>query len=407
MRKLISVDQVQALLVSNYKESVFYQPVLKLSNIVQGAEAITITAAYDEMIQKVIYPSYQKLEKFIREKYLPQARKTDGLCEIPGGEAFYRALVASYTTTNLSPKEIMEMGYEEVKRIQKELELVKEQLGFKGDLADFYASLNAKTAQLYPFHTAQEVMDAYKAIDTQVMQKIPDHFHLMPKAPLEIREVEKFKAENASEAYQPANEDGSRPAIFWVPIPNPAAYSSKDMEALFLHEAIPGHHFQISIQQELPHLCRYRKFMGNTAYIEGWALYAESLGRELGLYTNPYQWIGRLSLEMHRAIRLVVDTGIHWEGWSREKAIQYSSEHEPNDLSHIITEIDRYMAIPGQAVAYKVGELKIQELKKRAANILGSRYSEKDFHDQILQNGSLPLSVLQQEITRYIDTNKK
>ena len=229
----------------------------------------------------------------------------------------------------------------------------------------------------------------------------------MPKAPLDIREVEAFRAENASEAYQPPNEDGSRPGIFWVPITNPSDYCSKSMETLFLHEAIPGHHFQISIQQELKDLSRYRKFMGNTAYIEGWALYAESLGKELGMYTNPYQWIGRLTMEMHRAIRLVVDTGIHWEGWSREKAIQYSLEHEPTDLTQIVAEIDRYMAIPGQAVAYKVGELKIQELKRRTRNMLGSRYSEKAFHDQILQNGALPLSVLEEEISRYIEENKK
>jgi uncharacterized protein (DUF885 family) len=229
----------------------------------------------------------------------------------------------------------------------------------------------------------------------------------MPKAPLEIRQVEAFKVENATEAYQPPNEDGSRPGIFWVPIANPRNYCAKSMETLFLHEAIPGHHFQISIQQEIPNFSRYRKFMGNTAYIEGWALYAESLGKELGMYTNPYQWIGRLTLEMHRAIRLVVDTGIHWQGWSREKAIEYSLEHEPTDLAQIVTEIDRYMAIPGQAVAYKVGELKIQELKTRMRNVLGSRYSEKAFHDQVLQNGALPLSVLEEEMARYIEEHKK
>ena len=347
------LKQLQALLVSDYKESVFYLPVLSLPNVVKGSEAAAINASYDEMIQKIIYPSYQKLEKFVREKYLPQARTTDGLCEIPGGEAYYRALVAEYTTTSLSPKEIMELGYGEVKRIEKELEQVKDQLEFKGNLSAFFASLKKKTPELYPFQSAKEIMDAYWLIDEKVMQKIPEHFRLMPKAPLEIRQVEAFKAENASEAYQPPSEDGSRPGIFWVPITNPRDYSFKDMETLFLHEAIPGHHFQISIQQELPNLSRYRRFMGNTAYIEGWALYAESLGKELGMYTNPYQWIGRLTLEMHRAIRLVVDTGIHWEGWTREKAIQYSLEHEPTDLSDIISEIDRYMPFQGKQLLIK------------------------------------------------------
>jgi uncharacterized protein (DUF885 family) len=241
-------------------------------------------------------------------------------------------------------------------------------------------------------------MEIYK----KVMKKIPDYFHLLPKAKFEIRQVEPFKAENASEAYQPANEDGSRPGIFWVPVPHPTDYAVKDMECLFLHEAIPGHHFQISIQQELPHLSRYRKFMGNTSYIEGWALYAESLGKELGMYTNPYQWVGRLTLEMHRAIRLVVDTGIHFYGWSREKAIGYSLEHEPEDKRSVEAEIDRYMAIPGQAVSYKVGELKIQELKKRAKQMLGTSYLDWEFNDQIIQNGSLPLSVLDAQVDRFI-----
>ncbi len=396
------LKQLQNLLVPNYKDSVFYHPLLTLDTKVPGEEGSKIKASYESMIENKIYPAYQKLEKFVRQTYLPAARTTDGLCFIPGGKEFYSALVRNYTTTDLTPEQIQAMGISEVERIGQEFEAAKNQMGFKGDLPAFFASLKLKTPKLYPFHDAQGVIDAYMAIYKKVMEKIPDYFHLLPKAKFEIRQVEPFKAENASEAYQQANEDGSRPGIFWVPVPHPTDYAVKDMECLFLHEAIPGHHFQISIQQELPHLSRYRKFMGNTSYIEGWALYAESLGKELGMYTNPYQWVGRLTLEMHRAIRLVVDTGIHFYGWSREKAIQYSLEHEPEDKRRVEAEIDRYMAIPGQAVSYKVGELKIQELKKRAKQMLGPSYLDWEFNDQIIQNGSLPLSVLDAQVDRFI-----
>lgn len=396
------LKQLQSLLVPNYKESVFYQPLLTLDTKVKGEEAAKIKASYESMIQNQIYPSYKKLEEYVAGTYLSQSRTTDGLAALPGGKEFYRALVRNYTTTDLTPEEIHKMGISEVERIQKEFESVKDQMGFNGDLPAFFASLKEKTPKLYPFHTAQEVIDAYFAIYKKVMEKIPDYFHLKPKAKFEIRQVEDFKAENASEAYQPAAGDGSRPGIFWVPIPHPTEYAAKDMECLFLHEAIPGHHFQISIQQELPHLSRYRKFMGNTSYIEGWALYAESLGKDLGMYTDPIQWVGRLTLEMHRAIRLVVDTGLHFYGWSRDQAVQYSLDHEPTDVRDVKTEIDRYMAIPGQAVSYKVGELKIQELKKRAKQMLITSYTDWEFNDEIIQNGSLPLSVLDAEVDRFI-----
>ncbi len=397
-----ALKQLKALLVSNYQESVFYQPLLTIQDKLSFDDASRIKALWEKMVKDEVYPSYQKLERFVQNEYLPNARTTDGLEAIPGGKEFYRALIKGYTTTDLTPDEVKEMGFSEVKRIRAEFEVIKDKMGFKGDLKAFFASLKEKTPELYPFHTAQEVMDRYWAIYKKVMKAVPEHFHLMPKAKFEIREVEKFRAENASEAYMPPNESGSRPGIFWVPIPNPSSYPVKDMECLFLHEAIPGHHFQISIQQELSDLCRYRKFMGNTSYIEGWALYSESLGKDLGMYADSYQWVGRLTLEMHRAIRLVVDTGIHWYGWSRQKAIDYSLENEPEDLASIESEIDRYMAIPGQAVSYKVGELSIQNLKERSKKLLGSLYQDAEFHDQILQNGSLPLSVLDAQVDRWI-----
>jgi uncharacterized protein (DUF885 family) len=402
----IGLKQLKDLLVSDYKQSVFYKPLLSLDQKVEEHRRSEIRQAYEKLIETKIYPAYQKLEAFINSSYLPYARKTDGLSSIPGGESYYKALIRAYTTTDLSPKEIQQLGYKEVERIEKEFEEVKKQLGFKGSLRDFFNSLREETPTLYPFTSSEQILSRYQEIYHQVMKEVPNHFHLMPKAAFEIREVPSFKAASSSEAYQNPSEDGSRPGIFWVPIPDPKKYSVKKMEAIFLHEAIPGHHFQLSIQQELTNIPRYRKFGGNTAYIEGWALYAESLGKELGVYKDPYQWIGRLSMEMHRAVRLVVDTGIHWSGWDHEKAIAYSLEHEPGDLAGITSEVERYMAIPAQALSYKIGELNIQKLKKLMQLKLQGFYQEKEFHDLILEDGALPLSVLDAKIERWIETHQ-
>lgn len=396
-----ALKQLDRLLPKDYTESVFYKPLLSVNAIVKDPKkAESLKALYSREISESIYPSYKKLQKYARDVYLPATRTTSGLRSIPGGKEYYLSLVKFNTTTDLTPDQIMELGLAQVSRISEELEQVKQQLHYPGSLKSFYHSLRSGK-KLYPFHTSEEVMAAYESIHQRVLKSVPEHFRLLPKAKFEIREVEKFKAENASEAYENADPNGTRPGIFWVPIPHPEKYPFKDMESTFLHEAIPGHHFQISIQQELS-LPRYRRFGGNAAYAEGWALYTESLGKDLGMYTDPYQWIGRLANEMMRAVRLVVDTGIHWKGWSREKAIQYSLDHEPYDADEIVSEIERYMANPGQALAYKIGEAKILELKARAKQALGSRYSDLDFHDEILKDGNLPLSVLDRKINHWL-----
>ncbi len=396
-----ALKQMDAILPKNYQESVFYKPLSKLDSVVKTAEQDDLRRRYEATIQKEIYPAYKKLRSFVQKNYLPKARLTHGLSDLPGGNQYYAALARINTTTTLSPDQIMELGLSEVKRIRVEMESVKNQLGFKGSLPEFFKTLR-EDKKLYPFKSAQEVMNAYHQIHARIMNRVPEQFNLLPKAPFEIREVDKFKAENASEAYQNASPDGSRPGIFWVPVPNATRYSSRDMESLFLHEAIPGHHFQISIQQELQNLPRYRKFSGNNAYVEGWALYTEGLGKELGMYSDPYQWVGRLSGEMHRAIRLVVDTGIHAKGWTREKAIQYSLENEASDEASVTAEIERYMAIPGQALSYKMGELKIRELKKRAQAKFGAQFDPREFHSQILKDGALPLSTLEKKLDRWL-----
>ena len=398
------VKQLKGILTSDPKDSVFYKPLKNFPKSISKAEQNRISESYGSTVIQKIYPAYQKLLAYVESEYLPRCRKTSGVGSLPGGRAYYAALARNHTTTDLTPGKIMMIGLGEVARIRKELEAVKKELGFKGSLQAFFQKLRTDPA-LFPFKTHEEVLESYRSVQTAISKAVPEHFHLLPKARFEIREVEEFKAATASEAYQNATEDGSRPGIFWVPIPDPSKYAKKDMESIFLHEAIPGHHFQISIQQETD-LPRYRKFFGNNAYTEGWGLYAESLGRDLGIYRDPYQYLGRLENEMHRSIRLVVDTGMHWKGWSRERAIRYSLENEPMDEAAVIAEIERYMAIPGQALSYKLGELKIQELKKFAKASLGAKYRDPEFHDEILKNGALPLSVLDAKIHLWVAAQK-
>jgi uncharacterized protein (DUF885 family) len=403
------LDQMAKLLSPAFEELVFYKPLLTIREKLKGeATPEEIRRLMDEyvwVIRLEILPAYRKLQEFVKYEYRPKARTSTGIYQIPFGKEYYQALIRSHTTTNLTPAQIMRLGQDEVARISKQFDEVKEKLGHKGTKSAFFQSLRTGAAQ-YPFKTAEEVLGRYHDIHKKLMDRVSQRFRIMPKCAFEIREVEKFKAETASEAYQNGTADGSRPGIFWVPIPNPEKYPVKDMESLFLHEAIPGHHFQISIQQELS-LPRYRRFGGNNAYVEGWALYTESLGRELGLYEDPMQWVGRLTGEMHRAIRLVVDTGMHAFGWSREKAIDYSMKNEPGDTNGIRAEIERYMAIPGQALSYKLGEIKIRELKEHAKQVLGDRYDDRDFHDEILKDGALPLSVLDRKIRNYCQSRRQ
>lgn len=390
--------QMVKLLAKNPLESVFAKPLKNLKDV-DGKNA-SLKSDYEKAIADKIYPAYRKLETFIKNEYLPKARLSHGIASVPGGQAYYEALIRSHTTTRMRPDEIHELGLKEVARIRADFEKVKETLGHKGDLQSFFAALR-KDPKLFPFHSEEEVLNAYRGIQSRVMAKVPEFFSRTPKAAFEVREVEKFRAENASEAYQNPTPDGSRPGIFWVPIPNPTHYSAKNMESLFLHEAIPGHHFQISLQQELK-LPRFRRFGGNNAYVEGWALYTESLGKELGVYTDPYQWVGRLENEMHRAIRLVVDTGMHVKGWTREKAIQYSLDNEPADEDGVTSEIERYMVIPAQALSYKLGEIKIRELRERASQQQGKKFDIRLFHEKILEDGALPLSVLDAKISAWL-----
>lgn len=397
------LDQYKALLVEDARQSIFYEPVKNMPADFSAQDRERLTAAYTKAIAEQVIPSYRKLYDFIRTEYLPKCRTTSGLSSIPNGKEEYAHLVKLYTTTNLTPEEIFQIGMSEVKRIRAEMEKVKTEVGFRGDLKSFFDYLRTDR-KFYPFTTDEEVLNAYRAIEARLQPTLPSFFGLVPKARFEVRATEKFRAASASEEYERPAPDGSRPGVFYVPIVDARKYNSIRMESLFLHEAIPGHHYQISIQQEQESLPRFRKYAIYNAYTEGWALYTEGLGRELGLYKDPYQYFGMLTQDMHRAIRLVVDTGMHSKGWTREQAIAFSMENEGLSEDRIAAEIERYMAIPGQALSYKAGQLEILKLRERAQKALGSRFSMRAFHDEILRNGALPLDVLEESIDNWIAT---
>ncbi|MBC7797456.1 MAG: DUF885 domain-containing protein, partial [Pyrinomonadaceae bacterium] len=396
-----TLPQYQELIARDATKSIFYQPIKNFPADFSQADKTRLTAAYVKAIQTQINPTYQKLYDFVKNEYLPKCRATSGLYTVPNGKERYAFLVKYYTTTNLTPEEIHQIGLSEVARIKGEMEKVKTQTNFKGDLKAFFNYIRTDD-KFSPHQTPEDVLNAYRSIESRLQANVPKYFGITPKSKFEIRQTEKFRESSASEEYSSPAPDGSRPGIFYVPIPDATQYGSPDMESTFLHEAIPGHHFQISLQQENDALPKFRKYLWYNAYGEGWALYTESLGKELGIYTDPYQYFGMLTNEMHRAIRLVVDTGIHSKGWTREEAIKYSLENEGASEENITREIERYMAIPAQALSYKIGQLKIIEMRRKAEKSLGTKFDIRAFHDETLKDGVLPLDVYEAKMNAWI-----
>ncbi len=314
-----------------------------------------------------------------------------------------KRLIQNFTTTTLSADSIYNLGLKEVARIQSEMEKVKESVGFKGSLPEFFTHINSDP-QFYPFNTPKEVLDSFWAIHKIEEKYLDKFFESKPKTKFEIKQTEAYRAASASAEYNAGSEDGTRPGIFYVPILNPKKFNIVGMETLFLHEAIPGHHYQISLQQENKTLPQFRKFLGYSAYAEGWALYTETLGKDLGLYTNPYQYLGHLSDAMHRAIRLVVDAGMHTKGMTREEAIKYMTEHERITEEEAVAEIERYMAIPGQALSYKIGQLSISAMKAKYMEKMGAKFNLAAFHTQILNGGNMPLQLLEKKLADWAKT---
>lgn len=399
------VPQIADLAVSEVKNNLFYTPLKQFPKTFSPGEKKKITEVYTAFLSEKLIPSLKSLQKYISTDYLAASRETAGINALPHGEKHYNYLVKHYTTTDLTPDEIHQIGLKEVTRILAEMEQVKTQVGFSGTIKEFFDHVREKK-ELMPFSEPQQVIDNFNAIHEKIKPNLDKLFDLKPKTAFEIKRTEAFREATASAQYNAGSLDGTRPGVFYVPIPDVKKYNRYADEDLFLHEAIPGHHYQISLQQEDETLPSFRKTIWFTAYGEGWALYTESLGKELGLYEDPYQYFGMLSAEMHRAIRLVVDTGIHTKGWTREQAIQYSLDNEAESLQSVIAEIERYMAIPGQAVSYKIGQLKIRELRRKAEKQMGKKFEIKEFHNQVLESGCVPLKILEDKINLWIQRGK-
>ncbi len=399
------IPQLETMATTNVDEHLFFAPVKNFPANFPEADKSKLTEAYKTMVLEKVVPAYKKLHTFMSTDYLNAGRATSGIADTPNGEAYYKHQIKFYTTTDMTADEIHQLGLDEVARILSEMEKVKEQVGFKGDLMAFFDAVR-NNPDLMPFTTPEQVIDNFNKIHQTMLPQLEQLFDLKPKTPFEVRRTEAFREASASAQYNPGSLDGTRPGIFYAPIPDATKYNVVSDESLFLHEAIPGHHYQISLQQENTILPDFRKTLWYSAYGEGWALYTESLGSELGLYTNPYQYFGMLSAEMHRAIRLVVDTGIHAKGWTREEAIKYSLRNEAESEAGIISEIERYMANPGQALSYKIGQLKIRELRSKAEAELGDKFSIARFHNQILESGCIPLALLETKINNWMASQK-
>jgi len=387
------------------EDHLFFQPIKNLPETFTEAEKTRLTTAYTDMVSNQIMPTYKKLADFFEQEYLPVGRTSSGVGAYANGEDLYKISIKRYTTTEMTADEIHQLGLNEVARLRSEMEKVKQEIGFEGDLNAFFDFVR-NNKELMPFTDPQQVIDNFNAIHQKMLPQLDKLFDLRPKTPFEVRRTEAFRESSASAEYNPGSLDGTRPGIFYVPIPEVEKYNTYSDEDLFLHEAIPGHHYQISLQQEDTSLPAFRKTLWYSAYGEGWALYCESLGKELGLYQDPYQYFGMLGAEMHRAVRLVVDTGIHAKGWSREKAIQYSLDNEAESEASIISEIERYMANPGQALSYKIGQLKIRELRERAHAQMGSNFDIKQFHNIVLESGCVPLKILEDKVDSWIASKK-
>jgi len=400
------IPQVAALSKTPVEEHPFYAPVKQMPAEFPDADRTRLSGAYFAMIRDKIIPAFRGLEEFMTHEYLPVSRESSGISAIPNGREYYELQIKGFTTTGLTADEIFELGQHEVARLLGEMEKIRQTVGFNGDLKAFFGHVRTRK-ELTPFTEPHQVIDHFHTIHRKMQPSMTKLFNLSPRTPLEIRRTEAFREASASAEWTYGSLDGTRPGIFYVPIPKVREYHVFRDESLFLHEAIPGHHYQFSLQRENERLPMFRRVLDYSAFGEGWALYCESLGKELGLYEDLYQYFGMLSGEMHRAIRLVVDTGIHAKGWTREQAIQYSLEHEAESEAGIVSEVERYMAIPGQALSYKIGQLKIRELRARAEKALGQRFDIREFHGRVLESGCMPLKILEQKIDRWIDAQLK
>jgi uncharacterized protein (DUF885 family) len=400
----LALDQWGSLVPADgdVKKSALWKPMAQVPASIPAEARANLEAEYRALLVDEVFPKMRAFVAYARETYLPSARTTDGIAAIPGGAAMYRFLVRKHTTTELTPDQIHELGLKEVARIQRQLVLVASQVGFKGEMKDFGGWIESRPEN-YPFRTAEEVLAYLRQVhETRVVPQLPKLFSRLPKAAFEIQATEPELAATANATYQRPTSDGSRPGIFRIPLPDPRKRALYGLRSLLAHEGMPGHHFDNGIAMELD-VPEFRKAFRTVAFGEGWGLYAESLGHEMGLYDEPLSLMGRYAAELFRAARLVVDTGLHAKGWTRERAIRYMIEEAGSAEPGATNEIHRYMMNPGQALGYKVGELAILELRSTAERRLGPRFDIRAFHDALLAQGHLPLSMLKERMMRWIE----
>ena len=399
------LPQFKAHVVTSAEDSLFYSPIKAMPALISAEEKQQLKSQYKTLILDKLVPAYQRMSDFLANNYIPYARDSVGYADLPNGKAWYEYQIKKNTTLSLSADEIHEIGLSEVARILSEMKTVKNTVGFEGDLSAFFNHL--RDSDEFYYKTADELIAAYEKIKLKIDARLPKLFNIEPKAPYVVKAVEAYRAQSAAGAsYAGPAPDGSRPGIFYINTYNLKAQPKFLLETLSIHEAAPGHHFQIALQQEVQSLPDFRKFGGYTVFAEGWALYAESLGKELGLFTDPYMWYGRLSDEQLRAMRLVLDTGFHAKGWTRQQGIDYMLANSSMAKSDVIAEVERYIAWPGQALSYKLGEFKIKDLRDYAHQQLGEQFDIKAFHTQILIDGALPMPILEKKIKRWVKSQQ-
>ena len=395
------IEQLDTQLKLPVEESPFFEPVKKFPDSFTQADKDRLTTEYRKVIGEQLYPVHQRLRDYLRDDYLASARDSFGLSQMKGGAKLYELQIANTTTMPMKAAAIHKLGLSEVKRIRGEMEKVKAEVGFNGTLAEFFNFI--RTDPQFKRKSREEITQRYYDIGKLVDAKVGDYFRVLPKSPLQIRPYEEFREKfEAGGSYQQGTPDGSRPGTFYFNAYDLPSRTTPGEVTLYLHEGAPGHHFQISLAQENAALPAFMRFGGNTAYVEGWALYAETLGFAMGLYDDPLQHWGTLDDEMLRAMRLVVDTGIHAKGWSREQAIEYMLANSGMGRTDATAEVERYIAWPAQALSYKIGALTIQNLRSEAETALGPRFDIRDFHEQVLGSGALPLPILEAKVRGWI-----
>ena len=397
------VSQIETLLASSMEDHPYYKIFLSANEIIGDEEASEIQSRVKDFIKNELNPSYRKLMTFLKNVYLPNSRNSVGISDVPDGKAWYEYLVKYHTTTDLTPDEIHEIGLKEVARIRSEMEDIIALVEWEGDFNSFLRFL--RTDPQFYYETGEELLDAYRAMSKKIDAFMPSLFNKLPRAPYGVIPIPMESAPYTTTAYYNAPSKG-RPGYYYANLYKPETRPKYEIPVLSVHEAVPGHHHQIALAQELENVPKFRNHLSFTSFVEGWGLYSEQLGENMGLYDDPYDKFGQLTYDMWRAIRLVVDTGMHYKGWSREEAVELFLQNTAKTPQDINNEVDRYIAWPGQALAYKIGQLKIMELRDKAKEELGEKFDLKDYHDFILSFGSIPMNILEEKVNEFIENKK-